>query len=53
MHRGGFSNESNGERIFGYWSFVSPASVFLNRNFEKPSKSDLKKFKYKQIKAIT
>tara|TARA_Y100000591_G_C21798661_1_gene680837 strand:- start:531 stop:1469 length:939 start_codon:yes stop_codon:yes gene_type:complete len=53
MHRGGFSNESDGERIFGYWSFVSPASVFLNRNFEKPSKSDLKKFKEKQIKAIT
>lgn len=53
MHRGGFSNEIDGERIFGYWSFVSPASVLFNRNFEKPKKNDLKKLKPKQIKAIT
>ena len=53
MHRGGFSDKDNGERIFGYWSFASPASVLLNRNFEKPNKNDLKKLNPKQIKAIT
>ena len=53
MHRGGFSDKDDGERIFGYWSFLSPASVLFNKNFHEPNKDDLKKFKPKQIKAIT
>ena len=52
MHRGGFSDRDKGERIFGYWSFLSPASVLFNKNFCKPKRSDLKKLNAKQIKAI-
>lgn len=53
MHRGGFSDKDNGERIFGYWSFLSPASVLFNKNFHRPNNDDLKRLKIKQIKAIT
>jgi hypothetical protein len=52
MHRGGFSDKRDGERIFGYWSFLSPASVLFNKNFVKPDNVKLKNMKTKQRMAI-
>jgi hypothetical protein len=41
LHRGGFSEKLNfGERLFGYWNFVSPASILFYKNFNIEEKEN-------------
>ena len=51
MHRGGFSGKI-GERIFGYWSFLSPASLWQNKNYIIPKKNELKSLNFNQRAAL-
>ena len=52
LHRGGYSNKNKGERIFGYWSFLTPASLLKKKNYLKPDKEKFNKLGFQQRMAI-
>jgi len=52
LHRGGYSNINKKERIFGYWSFLTPASLLKKKNYIKPNKRELDKLNFLQRMAI-